>query len=54
MARVACTLSNKRLDGGVSVLSVGVTHSGLEKSECEMTYARGECMSCGWRSPVRY
>jgi hypothetical protein len=24
MARVACTLSGKRLDGGVSVLSVGV------------------------------
>jgi hypothetical protein len=24
MARVACTLRGKRLDGGVSVLSVGV------------------------------
>jgi hypothetical protein len=24
MARVACTLHGKRLDGGVSVLSVGV------------------------------
>jgi hypothetical protein len=35
MARVACTLCGKRLDGGVSVLSVG-----------ELTYARVKCYIC--------
>jgi hypothetical protein len=35
MARVACTLHGKRLDGGISVLSVG-----------ELTYARVKCYIC--------
>jgi hypothetical protein len=46
MARVACTLCGKRLDGGVFVLSVGVTHSGLEKTGGELTYARVKCYIC--------
>jgi hypothetical protein len=35
MARIVCTLHVKRLDGGVSVLSVG-----------ELTYARVKCYIC--------
>jgi hypothetical protein len=46
MARVACTLRGKRLDGGVSVLSIGVNRSGLEKPSGELTYARVKCYIC--------
>jgi hypothetical protein len=40
MARVACTLRGKRLDGGVSVLSVDENPGG------ELTYARVKCYIC--------
>jgi hypothetical protein len=43
MARVACTLRGKRLDGGVYVLSVGVNPSGLKKPGGELTHARVKC-----------
>ena len=46
MARVACTLRGKRLDGGVSVLSVGVNLFWLEKPSGELTYARVKCYIC--------
>jgi hypothetical protein len=46
MVRVACTLCGKRLDGGVSVLSVGVNHSSLEKLGGKLTYARVKCYLC--------
>jgi hypothetical protein len=46
MARVACTLHGKRLDDGVSVLSVGVNRSGLKKPCGELTYARVKCYIC--------
>jgi hypothetical protein len=46
MARVACTLRGKRLDGGVSVLSIGVNRSGLEKPGGELTYVRVKCYIC--------
>jgi hypothetical protein len=39
MARVACTLRGKRLDGGVSVLSV-------KNPGGELTYARVKCYIC--------
>jgi hypothetical protein len=46
MARVACILRGKRLDSGVSVLSVGGTHSSLEKPDGKLTYARVKCYIC--------
>jgi hypothetical protein len=46
MARVVCTLRGKRLDGGVSMLSVGVTRSGLKNPGGELTYARVKCYIC--------
>jgi hypothetical protein len=46
MARVACTLCGKRLDDGVSVLSVGMNSSGLKKPGGELTYARVKCYIC--------
>jgi hypothetical protein len=46
MARVACILRGKRLDGGVSVLSVGVNLFWLEKPSGELTYARVKCYIC--------
>jgi hypothetical protein len=46
MARVACTLRGKRLDGGVSVLSVGMKPVGLKKPGGELTYARVKCYVC--------
>ena len=46
MARVACTLHGKRLDDGVSVLSVGMNSSGLKKPGGELTYARVKCYIC--------
>ena len=46
MARLACTLRSKRLDGGVSVLSVGVNPVCLEKPGGELTYARVKCYIC--------
>ena len=46
MARVACTLHGKRLDGGVSVLSVGVNLIWLKNPGGELTYARVKCYIC--------
>jgi hypothetical protein len=46
MARVVCTLRRKMLDGGVSVLSVGVNPSGFKKPASELTYARVKCYTC--------
>ena len=46
MARVAFTLRGKRLDGGVSVLSVGLNRSGLKNPGGELTYARVKCYIC--------
>jgi hypothetical protein len=45
MARVACTLRGKRLDGVVFVLSVGVNPRG-KKPGGELTYARVKCYIC--------
>jgi hypothetical protein len=36
----------KRLDGGVLSSRLAGTHSGLEKPECELTYARVKCYIC--------
>jgi hypothetical protein len=36
----------KRLDGGVLRSQLARTHSGLEKSRCELTYARVKCYIC--------
>jgi hypothetical protein len=44
MARVACTLYSKRLDDGVSVLSVGVNP--VWNPRGELTYARVKCYLC--------
>jgi hypothetical protein len=46
MARVACTLHGKRLDDGISVLSVVVTQFGLEKLGGKLTNARVKCYIC--------
>jgi hypothetical protein len=46
MARVACTLRGKRLDGGVSVLLVGVNPISLKNPGDELTYARVKCYIC--------
>jgi hypothetical protein len=46
MVRVACTLHGKRLDGGVSVLSISVNRSGLKNPGGELTYARVKCYIC--------
>jgi hypothetical protein len=46
MARVACTLRGKRLDGGVSMLLVGVNPFCLGKPVGELTYARVKCYIC--------
>jgi hypothetical protein len=47
MARVACTLRGKRLDGGVSMLSVGVNLiSGLKNPGGELSSARVKCYIC--------
>jgi hypothetical protein len=46
MARVACTLRGKRLDGGVSVLSIGVNPVWSLKPGGELTYARVKCYIC--------
>jgi hypothetical protein len=45
MARVACTLRGKRLDGGVSVLSAGVNPD-IKNPGGELTYARVKCYIC--------
>jgi hypothetical protein len=44
MVRVVCTLHGKRLDGGVSVLSVGVNL--IWNPSGELTYARVKCYIC--------
>jgi hypothetical protein len=36
----------KRLDGGVLSSRLARTRSGLEKPECELTYARVKCYIC--------
>jgi hypothetical protein len=36
----------KRLDGGVLSSRLAGTRSGLEKPECELTYARVKCYIC--------
>ena len=46
MVRIACTLRGKRLDGGVSVLSVGVNLIWLKNPGGELTYARVKCYIC--------
>jgi hypothetical protein len=46
MARVACTLRGNRLDGGVSVLSVGVNPVWSKNPGGELTYARVKCYIC--------
>jgi hypothetical protein len=37
---------DKRLDGGVLFSRLAGTHSGLEKPECELTYARVKYYIC--------
>jgi hypothetical protein len=46
MARVACTLCGKRLDGGVLSSRLAGTRSGLEKPGGELIYARVKCYIC--------
>jgi hypothetical protein len=46
MARLACTLRGKRLDGGVSVLSVSVNLIWFKNPGDELTYARVKCYIC--------
>jgi hypothetical protein len=46
MERDACTLRGKRLDDGVSVLSVGVSLIGLKNLGGKLTYARVKCYIC--------
>jgi hypothetical protein len=47
MARVACTLRGKRLDGVVDLCSrLALTRSGLKKPNGELTYGRVKCYIC--------